>query len=78
LVLSICRALNATEYYSASGSKSYLDTALLAEHGISTTFQEWVHPTYEQGGSPFVPQLAAIDALMHVGADAARRFILAE
>jgi hypothetical protein len=78
LVLSICRALNANEYYSAAGSKSYLDTALLAEHGITTTFQEWVHPAYEQGSSPFVPQLAAIDALMHVGADAARRFILPE
>src|SRR5581483_3347775 len=75
LVLSICRAVDATAYYSAMGSKSYLDVEMLAGHGIATTFQDWPHPTYPQGGGPFVSHMPAIDALMHVGADAVRGFI---
>lgn len=57
LVLDICKKLGATHYYSARGSRAYLDTNLLLENGIPTTFQSWDHEN----------KLSIIDHLMHTG-----------
>jgi hypothetical protein len=75
LVLAICKALGADAYYSAAGSSSYLNTQIFADAGISVAFQEWPHPTYSQDGGAFVSHLAAVDALMHVGADTVRSYL---
>ena len=71
LLLLICQAVGADQYYSAAGSRAYLDVDLFAANGIGVTFQQWDPPTYSQRGEPFVSHLAALDAIMNIGPAAA-------
>lgn len=75
LVVNLCRQANATRYYSAAGSKVYLDEPLFAEHNIELTYQTWPHPVYPQQREPFVSHLSIVDALMNIGPEATRRLL---
>jgi len=75
LLVNLCRAVGATHYYSALGSKSYLEEVLFTEHQISVAFQTWEHPAYTQSGITFVSHLAAVDALMNLGPAATRALL---
>jgi WbqC-like protein family len=68
--------LGATSFLAAAGSRPYVSAEpAFAEHGIDVEFHEYVHPEYPQLHGSFLPYLAAVDALLNVGADAARRLI---
>jgi hypothetical protein len=75
--VDICRKVGATHYYSSAGSQDYLDEEmdLFREASIPVTYQAWEHPVYPQRGGEFVSHLAALDALCHVGPEAARAFV---
>jgi hypothetical protein len=77
LLIAICREVGATRYYSSLGSKAYIDNdpEAFSRRGIELEYQTWAHPTYEQDGGPFVSHLSALDALFHLGPDAARQSI---
>lgn len=71
LILDICKYVRAKRYYSAYGSKDYLDPLLpdFADAGILVDFQKWQHPQYSQQGKGFVSHLAAIDAIANLGVE---------
>jgi hypothetical protein len=70
LLISLCREVGATAYLSGPSGRDYLEREAFAAHGIDLEFFEFEHPIYDQGREAFVPSLAAIDALAHLGADA--------
>jgi hypothetical protein len=78
LVLSLCQQVNTDRYYSSAGAKAYLDEDLhlFSEAGIQVTYQSWQHPIYTQPGESFISHLSAVDALMNIGPEATRSFIL--
>jgi hypothetical protein len=63
----ICEALNASTYLSGPGAKTYLSLNPFKQKNINVEFQEFTHPVYNQSGAPFLPNMAAIDALFHTG-----------
>lgn len=72
LVVALCRAVGATTYLSGPFGRDYLDEADFADAGIALTYHDYVHPTYTQGGMPFMPYLSVVDLLAHHGPDSLR------
>lgn len=73
LLLDICRYLGATTYYSNAGSSVYLEESrpMFLEAGIQLTYQDWIHPVYQQTGPDFVSHLSCLDAIACMGTAAA-------
>ena len=70
LLTELCLEAGAGVYVSAPGSAGYIDeSSSFAERGISVAYHRYDHPTYPQGGSPFLPFMGAIDLLFHAGPD---------
>ena len=60
LLVGLCEQVGADRYYSALGSKEYMESELFAEKGIALDYQEtWSPPEYTQPGEGFVSHLAA-------------------
>jgi hypothetical protein len=80
LILNLCRALGAgTLVAGFGGSRSYLDAAAFARHGIRIEPHQFTHPQYPQcGAAPFIPGLASIDLLFNVGPQEARAVLMGE
>jgi hypothetical protein len=74
-LVRICRHFDATEYYSGSAARNYLDIGQFDAARIRVVFQEYVHPVYTQGFQPFVSHLSVVDLLMNCG-PAARGILL--
>jgi hypothetical protein len=74
LVLAICRELGATRYVSGRTGASYLDAAEFRAAGIEIVVQSFVPPAYPRT-RPLpedAPGLSALDAWLHLGAEAPR------
>ncbi|MFJ7589551.1 WbqC family protein [Streptomyces sp. NPDC097617] len=67
----ICEATGADVLWAGSGTRTYLDTTVLAEHGVSVRWNEYAarHPVYQQawGRQGFVPNLSVIDTVCALG-----------
>jgi len=70
-LLALCQHLGARRYLSGSAAKNYLDTELLARHGIEVEWQDYVHPVYPQQHGDFVPHLSIVDLLFNCGQESA-------
>ena len=67
-LLAIVRAVGGCCYVSAPGSYAYLKAEdPFATSEVALRFFDFVHPEYSQFYPPFLPYMAAIDALAHVG-----------
>jgi len=67
-LLDICRALGAGTYVSPPGAFAYLEADdPFTNSGVALRFLDYRHPEYPQFHPPFLPFMAAIDALAHVG-----------
>lgn len=53
-----------------SSGADYNDPAVYASYGVEVRYQDFTHPTYDQGTTEFVPGLSAVDALTRLGPDA--------
>lgn len=56
-----------TEYMSGDGAKIYIKEEPFQRAGKTLSFQQYQHPVYEQQALEFVPYVACLDALFHVG-----------
>jgi hypothetical protein len=63
LIRNLCLALGADEYLAGPSGRDYLDHADFVAHGITVRFFDFLHPTYDQGGGVFVPNLSSVDAV---------------
>lgn len=74
-IIAFMEAVGARELLEGEGGRAYLDVGLCAAHGIRVEFQHYVHPTYRQLHEPFVSHLSAVDLLLCVGVEEARRVL---
>lgn len=65
LILNLLKSVNASRYF--SGKFGGLDDHLLLEHNITTKFQEFEHPSYEQVYPEFVTGMSFLDLLFNHG-----------
>jgi len=76
LVLEICKATNTKVYLSGAGALQYMSIPDFISEGIDVKVQRFNHPQYSQPWSAqFVPGLAILDPLFHIGADATRELL---
>jgi hypothetical protein len=75
-LVSICKAVGASQYLSGFGGQNYQEEEYFQQEGIELMISDFMHPRYPQLGSEFLPGLSAVDLLFNCGPDSAR--ILAE
>jgi hypothetical protein len=74
-ILDMCQKVGGDVYLSgAGGSTGYLDTEMFARAGVKVTWQQFVHPVYEQRYPEhgFISHLSAIDLLFNCGPETSR------
>ncbi|MFJ6017456.1 WbqC family protein [Streptomyces sp. NPDC092952] len=68
---AICAATGADVLWAGSGTRTYLDTTALAEHGVRVRWNDYAdrHPRFQQawGRQGFVPNLSVIDTVCSLG-----------
>ena len=74
LLVSICRAIGASEYVSGPGGRKYMDDSLFRDAGVELRFHEFVERPYTQLFGDFAEGLSALDAVMNLG-DQARELL---
>jgi len=67
LLINILKKLNADNYLTGIGSKSYLDEPLFKKENIKVIWQKYAPPVYSQINGEFIPYLSAIDLLFNCG-----------
>jgi hypothetical protein len=76
-IVAYLEALGANWLLEGAAGRAYLDGALFAAHGMRVSFQDYVHPLYPQLHGPFLSHLSALDLVLCVGPDEARRVLRA-
>lgn len=72
LLAALCREAGADRYLSAPGSREYIEeTHAFEQAGVTLEYHLYQHPVYAQGNGEFLPYMAAIDSLFHLGAQEA-------
>ena len=66
-LLELSKFFGASRYYSGASAKSYLDTSLFSDQGITVQWQTYDHPVYRQQHGDFVSHLSAIDLIFNEG-----------
>ena len=67
LIRDICLSQEATEYFSGTNGKDYLNLQSFSENNIKVAFQEYNHPVYYQGQRDFQPYLSILDLIFYHG-----------
>ncbi len=67
LILDMCRKVGADTYLHGRHGRDYADVSLLEANGVSSMFQDFVHPVYPQQWEPFMPLMSAVDLLFNCG-----------
>jgi hypothetical protein len=76
-IVAYLEALGAKTLVEGAAGRAYLDQTLFAAHGLRVLFQDYAHPCYPQLHGPFVSHLSALDLVLCVGPDEARRVLRA-
>lgn len=75
-LLAICRAVEAGQYLSPTGSRDYMqEDGVFTAAGFPVRFQDFVEIPYPQGAGAFAPYMAFIDAVMNLGWSGTRDLI---
>jgi hypothetical protein len=67
LVLDMCVKLGASHYIFGAQGRNYADVPSFTVKGIGVTFQDYVHPVYQQQHGAFEPYMSVIDLLVNEG-----------
>jgi hypothetical protein len=67
LLINVCKAVGADEYFSGAGAKGYMDLKLFEENGIKVIFHNFTHPVYNQLHGEFIPFMSVIDMIFNCG-----------
>lgn len=72
-ILSICKALNATNYLSGPSASNYLQLETFRESGIDVYYADYSRlPIYNQLHGDFVPNLSILDLVFNENSDLSR------
>lgn len=67
-LIAICEQLDATDYYTGSAAKAYMDETLFADKNINVHYYDYSgYPEYEQRFPPFEHGVSILDLLFSTG-----------
>jgi hypothetical protein len=66
-LIAVARHFGADAYLAGSGGHGYMDLEKYRESGVDVTFQEYLHPVYNQLYGNFEPFLSVIDLIFNHG-----------
>ena len=66
-LVSICKALGASKYFTIASSHKYLDEQLFHLHGIEVVYYKYQPPVYPQLWGDFIANLSVLDLLLTCG-----------
>lgn len=79
MLVKLSKNIGCNQYLSAQGSAVYIEEetpgGAFSENDIELFYHDYEHPIYEQGKKEFLPYMAIIDLLLHVGFNDALSFI---
>jgi len=64
---ALCDVVDASVYLAGDGASGYEDESAYDSAKVRLTTLGFEHPTYDQGGMPFLKGLSVLDAIMHIG-----------
>jgi hypothetical protein len=67
LIVAQCKEIGADVQLAGNGCKKYIEQSLFDQQNIRLVFQDFIHPTYPQSKSEFVPNLSVVDYLFFNG-----------
>ncbi|UCH93763.1 MAG: WbqC family protein [Candidatus Aminicenantes bacterium] len=70
-LVTICKALGATQYLSGFGGQNYQEKEVFEREGIQLLVYDFQHPEYPQLFGDFTPGLSAVDLLFNCGPQSA-------
>lgn len=71
----LCNVVDADTYLCGMGADDYMEDDVFYQRGISVTYQDFDHPTYEQRFDEFVPNMTFLDAVLNIGSEAAHELV---
>jgi len=67
-LVDLCKQLNATDYYTGSAAKNYMDESLFAQENIIVHYLDYSgYPEYEQLYPPFTHAVTVLDLIFNTG-----------
>ncbi len=66
-ILNLCKELGATKYISGPFGKDYLNKKEFELNKIEISYHNYIHPTYDQYGDIFEPNLSILDLIFNHG-----------
>jgi hypothetical protein len=66
-LVDICTQLNASSYISGIGGKNYVDDSLFKNSDIKLTYENSIHPNYNQIHGNFMKNMSIIDLIFNEG-----------
>jgi hypothetical protein len=70
-LVSICKKLEGTDYYTGAAAKNYMEESLFADNHINVHYYDYSgYPEYEQRFPPFVHGVSILDLLFSAGENA--------
>jgi hypothetical protein len=72
-LISLCKAVGATEYLSGPAAKGYIDEELFRSEGVTLRYMDYSgYPEYSQLFPPFEHRVSIIDLIFNTGPEAPR------
>ena len=75
LLIDILGKIEATDYLSGVGARSYFVQELYEAAAIAVRWQEFSHPQYPQQFGEFIPYLSSIDTFFNCGIEGTRKIL---
>jgi len=75
-LIELVRKAGGEIYLSGANGLKYLDREKWDHQRVTVSFLRFTHPTYDQGGGPFLPYCGILDLLFREPADRCREIIL--
>jgi hypothetical protein len=69
-LIALCKRFDCDRYLSGIGATAYIDPERWEGSGVRLEWSDYEQVPYERGGQPWIPNLSAIDAIVHVDAAA--------
>ncbi|MBL4844259.1 MAG: WbqC family protein [Planctomycetes bacterium] len=77
-LVQLVQGCGGTTYLCGDGSEGYLEEERFQQAGIQLEMMDYQHPTYHQGGAPFLAGLSILDSLFHCGLEQTRALVMAD
>jgi hypothetical protein len=74
-IVAYMDALGATELLEGESGQNYFDTELFRANGYKVQFHRYIHPEYPQLRQPFLSHMSALDLILCVGPEEAKRVL---